>query len=220
MQIETTLHFLKKLAGNNHKDWFHENKTLYEEAKAEFATMVTHLIYGLKGIDESVDVEHAKECMFRINRDVRFSNNKDPYKTNMGAFMSKGGRKSIYAGYYIHLEPEQSFIGGGIYMPCGPELLKIRNFIYQNSQEFRAIIEAPRFKKYFNGIIGDQLKTAPKGFDKTFKDIDLLRYKHYAVTHPVDDDFWLKENAVEYMLDAFKELNVMNQFLNEALEDA
>ena len=118
MLQHSTLKFLKELKKNNHKTWFDENRKSFETAKADYADLVNEVIKGLGKKDASIASLTAKECVFRINRDVRFSKNKDPYKTNMGMYLSRGGKKSLFSGYYFHLEPGgKSFAAGGLWMP-------------------------------------------------------------------------------------------------------
>ena len=122
----STLQFLKTIKKNNNKEWFDKNRTKYENAKQDYLAFVTEVLLGLKLKDKTLQLLEPKQCVFRINRDVRFSKNKDPYKTNFGASFSKGGKKIDCAGYYFHLEPGASFIAGGYWMPMAPELKKIR----------------------------------------------------------------------------------------------
>lgn len=217
MNSKNILGFLKDLKVNNNRDWFKINEMRYQLAKNEFEDFIEEVIPALKKIDKEIDVLYAKECVFRIFKDVRFSKDKNPYKTNFGAFIAKGGRKSKYAGYYIHLEPGKSFIGGGIYMPEAPELKAIREKIYNNAGQFKKIINSHSFKKYFREIYGEKLKTAPKGFPKDFGDIDLLKFKHYAVTSEVKDSFWNSKNLLPGLSEIFKAQLPFNQFLNSAI---
>jgi len=140
---------------------------------------------------------------YQMPNDFRFSKNKEPYKTHFGAFIAKGGRKSPYAGYYIHFEPDNSFVGGGIYQP-EPKLLKsIRTQIFKDVETYKDIINNAEFKKYFPEIFGEKLKTAPRGFPKDFADIDLLNNKHYAVSYGVNNSFWFNKNLIENISDIF-----------------
>jgi len=218
MNVKICLDFLKQLGKNNNREWFHANKPLYQEAKAEFELFINILIPRLKDVDSSIDVFHAKECTFRIFKDVRFSKDKSPYKTNFGAFISRGGRKSPFAGYYVHLEPNASFIGGGSYMPQAPQLKAIRADIVTNVEKYKKIISKAAFKKYFPEVYGEKLKTAPRGFDKTWPDIDLVRNKHYAVVHHVPDSFWFSGSTQDEIIKAFKVQVAFNDFLNGAIQ--
>ncbi|MBN1639483.1 MAG: DUF2461 domain-containing protein [Ignavibacteriales bacterium] len=218
MDFKKIIQFLSDLNKNNNKDWFQSNKASYQYAKDEFEQFIDILIPLLKEVDEDIDVESSKECIFRIFRDVRFSKNKSPYKTNFGALIAKGGRKSKHAGYYLHIEPNKSFIGGGIYMPPSEILIAIRTHIYENIKDFNAIIHKKSFKKYFPEIYGEKLITAPKGFPKDFKYIELLKHKHYAVTYDVKDSFWLSPDLFEKIIYVFHEQYKFNHFLNQAIK--
>jgi uncharacterized protein (TIGR02453 family) len=217
MDLKKILDFLKDLQNNNNRDWFKENNERYQTAKSEFAVFIDSFIPQLKEFDDDINVNSSKECVFRIFRDIRFSKNKDPYKTNFGAYIAKGGRKSPYAGYYIHVEPGKSFAGGGIYMPQPPVLRSVRNEIYENIDLFKGILNDQIFKKYFKEIHGEKLNSAPRGFPKDFEDIELLKHKHYAVIHNVKDSFWNSKQVFEKLVDIFKAQYQFNQFLNTAV---
>ena len=220
MALEKTLAFLNQLKDNNNRPWFQEHKANYSEAKNQFDGFVNRLIPLVKGIDAGLDLSDAKACTFRIYRDVRFAKDKSPYKINFGAFIARGGRKSPFAGYYLHCEPGGSFVGGGAHMPASRFLRAIRTRIYENTDEFKAIIEASEFKKYFKEIYGEKLKTTPRGFPKDFAEIDLLRHKHYSLAHTIADDFWTAEDAVDRILDIFSAQYPFNTFINTAVEKA
>ncbi len=217
MNLNLIIDFLIDLQFNNNRNWFKENNERYLKAKGEFEQFIDLLIPELKQLDDSIDISSSKESIFRIFRDVRFSKNKEPYKTNFGAFLAKGGRKSSYAGYYIHIEPDRSFVGGGIYMPEPRILHSIRTEVYENIEEFKRIINNQNFKKYYSEIYGDKLKMSPKGFPKNFPDIDLLKYKHYAVTYTVNNSFWSGKEVIETLMDVFRAQYPFNQFLNRAV---
>ncbi|MBN2614830.1 MAG: DUF2461 domain-containing protein [Bacteroidales bacterium] len=218
MNLKTSFEFLIDLRFNNNRNWFNENKDRYVEAKAEFDSLIDAIIPRLKTIDPSITVTSSKECVFRIYRDVRFSKNKEPYKINFGALMGNGGKKSPFAGYYLHFQPDGSFVGGGIYQPDGPTIKALREGIYSNVDEFKALINKPEFKKLFPEIHGEKLKTAPKGFPKDFADIELLKHKHYAVLHDMPNEDWFKDDVVEKILDVYKVQSGYNRFLNRLLE--
>ena len=212
------LDFLKELANNNTREWFHANKKRYQLIRKEYEQFVAHLIGEIATFDESVKNLHPKDCIFRINRDIRFSNDKSPYKTNFGAYITPGGRKAGFAGYYFHVEPGNSFVAGGIYRPPADRLKAIRTEIYENTGDFKEIIEDPDFKEEFGSIYSDEkLKTAPKGFPKDFEDIELLNYKDYTVLKPLTDDMLTSDELVEEVIRAYQTLYPFNQFLNEAI---
>jgi uncharacterized protein (TIGR02453 family) len=218
MNLQKSLEFMMELEVNNDRNWFKDNDQKYRIAKASFESFIDELIPPLKKMDGTIDIENSKPCMFRIFRDVRFSKNKAPYKTNFGAFIAKGGRKSNFAGYYVHLQPEQSFLGGGVYMPEAPYLKAIRTSIFKDPARFKSIISNTDFKTTFGDVYGEKLKTAPKGFPKDFPDIDLLKNKHYVVTHPVANEFWLGDDPVNAALAIFKKQFEFNQYLNEVID--
>jgi uncharacterized protein (TIGR02453 family) len=217
MNLEIVFEFLIELEKNNNREWFKENKEFYQNAKLKFEKFIDYLIPQLRKIDTDIDVTSSKQAIFRIFRDIRFSKNKTPYKTNFGAFISEGGRKSLNAGYYIHLEPENSFIGGGVYMPQSKILKSIREEIFENPEIYKKIINNNKFKKYFPEIYGEKLKTAPRGFPKDFKDIELLRNKHFAVAFHVENSYF-NEKTIEKILNVFKVQYKFNNYLNNIIK--
>ena len=219
MDFQLIFDFLARLQVYNDRNWFNENKDLYKEARAEFETFVNALIPPLCQLDPSIGTPTADECMFRIYRDVRFSNNKLPYKTHFSAFIANGGRKTRFAGYYIHIEPGDCFASGGIYMPEARELNAIRNAIFHRPDEFREILDNKTFKKYFNGLWAeDKLKNPPKGFPKDFKEIDALKNKHFTTGHALANEFFLEDNVMGRLMKIFEAQYPLNAFLNSAVK--
>lgn len=219
MTLIKTYSFLKEISQNNNREWYDANKKKYQEAKKEFDFFVEKLIPALKAVDSKIDVSFAKECTFRIHRDVRFSKNKLPFKTNFGAYINRGGKKSNYAGFYVHIEPENSFVGGGLYMPQAQTLKIIRNEITYTAGELRKIIAKPEFKATFGSLQGEKLKTAPRGYPKDHKDIDLLRFKSFFVAHKLDDNQILDENLISKIEQVCKIMFPLNDYFNNALDD-
>lgn len=215
--MKKSLSFISDLKKNNHKEWFHANRSRYEEAKGEFLAFIDKLIVEIQAFDPSVGSIDAKSAIFRINRDIRFSKDKSPYKTNFGAFIVPGGKKSGNAGYYFHLDPEGSFAGGGVYHPMPDILKKIRNEIYENAEEFKEIIEGKEFSKYFGDMYDDRLKTPPKGFPKDFEHIDLLKYKSYIVSRNFDYKTVTGGSLAVETIKAFRLMYPLNKFINFAL---
>lgn len=210
--------FLEDLKKNNDREWFHAHKKTYDASRKNVEAFINKLIPSLRKFDETIDMITAKDCMFRIYRDIRFSPDKSPYKTNIGAYIARGGRKSQFAGYYVHVEPGSSFLAGGIYMPDSEVLKKIREEIYYNVDEFKAIINNTTFRKYFGEIHDEnKLKNPPKGFDKEWPDIDLLKFKSYAVMHPVADEKLQSADSLSYAEETFKTLHAFNNFFNRIL---
>ncbi|MDP4210633.1 MAG: DUF2461 domain-containing protein [Bacteroidota bacterium] len=219
--LEKSIAFLTILKENNYKEWFHENKPLYDEARKEFEVFTGKLIEGTNLIDKEIGFPAPKDCIFRIFRDVRFSPDKTPYKTNFGTFLAKGGnRKSEYGGYYVHLEPGNCMVGGGIWMPQ-PDILKaVREEIYHNIDEFLAILANPEFKKHFGELDTDySLKTAPKDYPKDWPYIHLLKLKCFTVSQMVPNDFVTSSDFLAEVLAAFKTMQPLNQFFNRVIED-
>lgn len=215
--MQTIIDFLSQLEKNNNRDWFNANKPSYQIAKSDFEIFVNNLIPQIHKFDPTIGSITAKECVFRIYRDVRFSKDKSPYKTNMGGFIAKGGRKAGTAGYYIHLDMNQSFIAGGMYMPPSDALKKVRQEIMYNIEEFKSIIQNSSFQKTFGQIEGEKLKRPPKDFPADFADIDLLKFKSYTVLHSIDTKVILDPNFETYTSQVFKKMHPLNAFLNKAI---
>ena len=207
--------FLKELKDNNNREWFQLNKDRYNEARLAFESFINELIPQIRAFDPLVDMITAKDCVFRIYRDVRFSKDKAPYKTNMGAYIARGGKGSQMAGYYVHFEPGASMLAGGLYMPQAEILKKVREEIFYQADDFKKIIYNKDFVKFF-GEIDDpgKLKNPPKGYSKEFPDIELLKYRSYAVMHPVSDNVALKEGFLEYAISVLRTLYPLNDWFN------
>jgi uncharacterized protein (TIGR02453 family) len=221
MNLKQTLEFLSDLKANNNRDWFQQNKKRYDAAKASMLSLLERLIPEIAKFDPTVAHISPKDCIFRIYRDVRFSNDKLPYKTNIGAFVSKTGRKGNHPGYYIHFEPEQSFLAGGLYMPP-PELLKaVRNDILFNADEFKSIINHPDFLKYFSQLDDfDKLSRPPKGFATGWPDVELVKYRSYVVTHNLNEQNLLSEEPDAIILSVFRAMLGLNHFLHNAKQNS
>jgi uncharacterized protein (TIGR02453 family) len=213
------LAFLHALKENNSREWFHANKPWYQQAKNEFDIVTTQLIALVNTIDPEVGLPSVNDCTFRIFRDTRFSNNKEPYKNNFGAYVNRGGKKSPFAGYYLHLEPGGCFLAGGIYLPEPKVLNAVRQEIYHLTDEFKEIIHHPDFISTFGQIEGEKLKTAPKGYDKEWPDIDLLRYKSYSLMHYVGEDEVTSPHFADKLQLVFGRMKPMNDFINRVVAD-
>jgi len=211
-----TLQFLADLKDNNNREWFEVNRKRYETAKKDVEHLTQALLLEVAKYQEGVADLPPKKCIFRIHRDVRFSKNKAPYKTNMGLHIVKDGKKSGNAGFYLHIEPNNCFLGGGMYMPPSPTLKKIRQEIDYNTAEFRAILAEKNFCENYGKLGGSQLKTAPKGYPRDHPAIDLLRHKDFVAMKSIDDDTLLAEDFVTWAAEAFKAMKPLNDFLNRA----
>jgi uncharacterized protein (TIGR02453 family) len=218
-----TLKFLKDLKKNNNREWFEKNRKSYEAAKEDFALLIDAVIASFGKKDESIASLTAKECVYRINRDVRFSKNKAPYKSNMAASLISGGKKSILAGYYFHFEPGgKSFVGGGRYM-VEPDLLKkIRQEIDYSWTEFSKIIKHKKFAAYYGDLVkgeGMSLSREPKGYEKDNPAIDYIKLKSWVATAPLTDADLTGKDLVKKITAAFETLQPMIVFLNRALSE-
>jgi len=218
----TTLSFLKSLKKNNNKVWFDQNREKYITAKNEFETFISDLLQKMALFDSDLKELEPKQCTFRINRDIRFSKNKTPYKINLSASFNKGGKKSVYAGYYFHLQPEgNSFIGGGLWMPESADLKKIRQEIDYCFPEFKKIIHAPTFRKHYKELERDEkqmLINVPKGYDKENPAADFLKMKSIIATRDLSDADVLNPDVVNETIKSFKALMPLIKFINRALE--
>ena len=214
-----TVKFLKALKKNNSKEWFDQNRKGYEHAKENYLDFVGEILGRMKKIDTSLTDLEPKQCVFRINRDVRFSKNKEPYKTNMGASFSKGGKKVQCAGYYFHLEPGASFIGGGFWMPMAPELNKIRQEIDYGFEEFNKIINKKKFKTSFGSLSeNEKLTRPPKGYEAENPAIELLKLKSFVVMTEVTDAELTSKELVNKVVDHFETMMPLIDFLNKAID--
>lgn len=214
--------FLAALKENNNKEWFDSNRGWYQKSKKTYEAFVSKLIPEIQKFDREVGPLETKECTFRIFRDVRFSPDKTPYKSHMGAYISKGGRKSVLAGYYFHMEPGNSVLAGGIWAPEAAVLKAIRNEIYGLTDEFMSIVENKNFKKHFGNFDTDMgvLRSAPKDFPKDFPYINYLKHKSYTVSKSIPDVLFNDEKAlISECVTVFKELQPLNAFLNRAVNE-
>ena len=219
---ENILPFLTEIKINNNKTWFDKNRDRYQKAVHDYTRFIDEIIERISHTDPLLTGTQAKNCVYRIFRDVRFSNDKTPYKNHLGANMAPGSRNSKLSSFYIQIEPGgNSFCGGGMFIMDAPILKALRNEFYLVPEELVEIMEAPGFKKYFGGLWDwGKLKTAPKGFDKDFKYIDLLKYKHYVVSHQLADDLLLKDDLLDYLFEVHRALYPLNRLLNSIVEDA
>ena len=215
-----TLKFLAALKKNNNKAWFDAHRPQYEAAKIDFANFIQLVIDDLQRTDTTLSGLTSKDCLFRINRDVRFSNDKTPYKSNMGASIKRGGRKSGFAGYYFHLEPGASFVGGGLWMPDALSIKAMRQEIDYNWDEFKNILSGPTFKKIYNDLYkgADQsLMTVPKGYKKDNPALPYLRLKSFIAETPLDDEELTKASLHKKTVAAFKALIPFLNFINRTV---
>ncbi len=214
----STLAFLKALKRNNNREWFEKNRGKYELAKSDVDTFAAALLKELTKINPALGSLEVKNCVFRIYRDVRFSKNKLPYKTHMGAYFAEGGKKSDKAGFYIQVEPGSGFIAGGCWMPEAPQLKAIRQEIDYNFAEFDQILQAKPFRKLFDELSDTRLKTTPKGYESTNPAIDHLRQTSFIVETSLDDKDFVNKNLVKKCATVYSAMMPFIKFINTASE--
>jgi uncharacterized protein (TIGR02453 family) len=218
--LKPALDFLSQLKAHNHKAWFDAHRAEYDLARRRFEDFIESVIDEFRPVEDFENLT-PKDCLFRINRDVRFSADKSPYKINFGASLALGGKHSRRTPYYIHLQPgDQSLLAGGLYLPTAEQLGKVRAAIAANSTPLRKVLCAKTFVQYF-GVVTDEtegrLKTAPKGYDRDHPDIDLLQFKQWAVMHPLTDKQVRSPDLLPYTIQVFTALKPLNDWLNSIL---
>ena len=221
MLQSSTLKFVRDLKKNNNKPWFDAHRNQYEEARKDFAGFIQSVIGKHGSNDPSIKTLVAKDCMFRINRDIRFSKDKTPYKSNFGASINKGGKKSMLAGYYFHLEPGRSFAGGGVWMPMPDDLKKLRQEIDYNLADFKKIITSKKFKSVYGDLDRSAeylLSRVPKGYEPGNPAAEYLKLKSYITMISMKDVDLTSKNLVKNTVTAFEALKPLIIFLNHAIE--
>lgn len=214
---KSTLEFLNDLKNNNNRDWFLLNKSRYLEAKENYESFVQQLLNEIIVLEPIMKGLEVKSCVYRINRDIRFSNDKAPYKSHLGAFIVKGGKQNgdKYAGYYFHIEPgNHNMIAGGAYIPPAAWLASIREKIDDEGDKLLKILNTKDFKNTFGELEGERLKTAPKGYPKDHKYIEYLRMKSFLVEKTITDKDVITEKCFSTVLNAIKVMKPLNDFLN------
>lgn len=215
-----TIKFLKDLKKNNNRAWFEKHKDAYLDVKKDIEGFTQSVIDGMGKIDADIALLQPKDCVFRIYRDVRFSKDKSPYKTNIGASFNKGGKKAPTAGYYFHCEPGQNMVGGGLWMPMPPQLAKVRQEIDYNFDEWKKIINHRNFKKIFPaGVDGiETLSRPPKGYEETNPAIGFLKMKCFIVSGDLTDTQLQSKTLLKEVLKTFETMKDFIDFLNRAME--
>ncbi len=217
-----TLQFLKKLAKNNNKPWFDLHRKEYEAARKDFEGFIQSVINTFGKSDAAIAPLVAKQCLFRINRDIRFSKNKTPYKKNFAASINRGGKKSVFAGYYFHLEPGNSFVGGGIWMPMPAETQKVRQEIDYCWPEFKKIITAKKFTTIYGNLDNEPeitLVNVPKGYAKDNPAAQYLKLKSWIAMQAIDDTDMHSTGLLKQTVAAFSAIQPLIYFLNRAIEE-
>ncbi|MDE6010355.1 MAG: DUF2461 domain-containing protein [Muribaculaceae bacterium] len=218
--MKQILDFLKELSANNNREWFNANKERYLEVKGKVEALTESLINSLAEIEpEAVRLTPA-DCLYRIYRDTRFSSDKTPYKTHIGIYINpRGGKKSEFCGYYVHIEPGDCLVAGGAWFPEMPLLKEYRREIYNNIDEYLDIINDPEFAAHFRPYMQEPLKTAPKGFPKDWPHIDLLKPRSIVVASRMTDRQFAAPGLTAKLTDLFRILKPYNDFFNFTLEE-
>lgn len=211
----STFAFLNKLHKNNNREWFQEHKEEYTTAHEDMIAFADELLMEMQKHD-LIETISGKKSLYRIYRDVRFSKNKAPYKAHFaGSF--KRATKALRGGYYFHIKKGESFLAGGFWGPDSKDLKHIRQQLAQNPDELREIINTTNFKKYFGELIGDRVKTAPKGFKKDDPAIDLLRYKQFILQHNFSDEEVLSDDFPQKIAAIFQEMRPFLDYMSDIL---
>ncbi|MFY8190779.1 MAG: DUF2461 domain-containing protein [Bacteroidia bacterium] len=218
MNFKLLLSFLQELSENNSKEWFDDNRKTYESLRKEWIQFAALAIAEVGKFDKEIALLEPKQCIFRINRDIRFSKNKDPYKTNFGLSLSKGGKKDDFCGYYLHVQPGASFLAGGSYMPMPPKLAAIRQEIDYNAAEFLAIVEHKTFLNAFGKLSGESLQRPPKGYEASNPMIDYLKHKSFIVEHKLSNKDLLHPQFLANISRHFNTMAPLTQFIYKAME--
>ncbi|GAA3581051.1 DUF2461 domain-containing protein [Snuella lapsa] len=209
---KTALDFFKNLEKNNNRDWFNDHKKEFKTIEAQVKQVYNVVMELLRKHD---DIDKLK--MFRIYRDVRFSKNKLPYKTHFGGAFHRT-KPQLRGGYYLHIQPNnESFIATGFWEPAKEDLFHIRKEFEMDDQEIRDIINEPQFKSIWGDFVGDEVKTAPKGFSKDHKAIDLIKKKQYIFVKKFTDKEVLDANFITKVDEAFKAIRPYFDYMSDVL---
>ena len=220
MLSKETLLFLEDLKANNNREWFLANKKRYESYKEDYHQLIRDLLEIMKPQDASLAMLEVKNCTFRVNRDIRFSKDKSPYKTHMGIWLRSGSLHSEAPGYYVHIEKDASFVGGGLYCPMPEQIQKIRkelNFFYEDLQ---SILNDDSFKSTYGNLNREDnstLKNPPKGYEKDNPAIEYLKLKSYTATRKMNNSDLTKNDFAQVISQKLLTLKPLNEFINRAL---
>ncbi len=212
------LKFFRGLKKNNSKAWFDANKKVYEaEVKKPFAAFVEEIITRIRAEDPTLTTG-AKEAIFRLNRDIRFSKDKAPYKTHMAANISAGGRKNYeLPGFYLQFGPDQVMLGGGAYMLENETIYKVRKAIVKNLDTFAALLKDKNFKQKFGTLQGEQNKVLPAEFKEYAAQQPLVANKQFYYMAELEAETILKKNLPELVMQHYHAGKALNEFLKQAM---
>jgi uncharacterized protein (TIGR02453 family) len=220
MLSKDTLQFLDDLKANNNRDWFLDQKKRYDAFKKDYHQLVADFLDAMKPLDPSLEMLEVKNCTFRINRDIRFSKDKSPYKSHFGVWISSGVKGQNRSGYYVHIENGASFIAGGLYCPEASDLKKMRKEIAYFHDDLEEILKEKTFKTVFQDFDRNEkntLKNPPRGYEKDHPAIELLKLKSFESSHKFDISEVTKKDFVATMSKKLIALKPLNDFINRAL---
>ncbi|MGL2964309.1 DUF2461 domain-containing protein [Flavobacterium sp. RSB2_4_14] len=221
MISKEALQFLEDLIANNNTEWMHANKKRYDNYKKDYHNFIASILAEMKPLDKSLEPLEVKNCTFRINRDIRFSKDKSPYKTNMGVWLTQNKFRKNSPGYYIHFEKGNSFIAGGVWCPEPNELKQIRKEIAFFYDDLESIVANKTFKSEFKQLSREEnnmLKKAPKDFDPNHPAIEYLKLKSFTASQKIEDKLFTEKDFSKIIAQKLIALKPLNDFLNRALE--
>lgn len=213
--IPSNIEFLKLLKKNNNREWFSKNKDKYLKEHENIIAFADELLLAMQKHDD-IETPSGKASLHRIYRDTRFSKDKTPYKNNWSGSFSRATKK-LRGGYYFHIEPGNSFAGGGFWAPNPPDLKRIREEINYDAKPLRAILKSKTFINTFGSLEGEQVQTAPKGYPSNHPDIDLLRYKQFLISKSFTDKEVLSDNFLKELNQTFKNMRPFFDYMSEVL---
>ena len=230
MDTQLILSFLRNVAANNNRPWFHEHKAEYDAARASFEDGIAKAIAKIATFDDSIAHITVRDATYRFYRDTRFSPDKSPYKRHLGAYIASHGKKALHGGYYIHLEPDSCMVACGNYWLPTNILTSCRNEIMANEAEWLRCVENKDFLKYYGastdatwedkqGFGLEKLKTCPAGFPRDYRYVNYLRMKDYCCWHRVADDFFEGGKWIDRMVSMLKAAKPMMDFMNAVIDD-
>ncbi len=215
--LQVSLDFLADLGVNNNREWFNENRPRYEQARTAFEMFVDNLLAELAR-SQDMGMVTARDCIMRIHRDLRFSRDKTPYRTNFGADIVAGGRKSGRLGYYIQLQPgDRSFVAGGLYEPSPDQLARFRQAVARDASGLKKIVKSRGFVRNFGAIQGERLSRAPQGYSPDHPEIELLRLKQVLVMHPLTDREVVSPDMLKKTLAVCRAMRPFIDYMNNVI---
>jgi uncharacterized protein (TIGR02453 family) len=218
MDTKALIKFLEQLGKNNNKEWFDAHKKEYETLRKDWIQFVSELIPAFGAFDPTLLHLEPKDCLFRINRDVRFSKDKSPYKTNFGSSLNAGGKKAEFFGYYLHIEPKGCFMAGGAYGPSPASLAAIRQEIDYNAKEFHSIVTHKSFIKHFGSLTGETLVRPPKGYEVDNPSIGYLKHKSFLAQRSLSMEEVTSTKLIAQLVQTGQAMKPLIDFLNRAVK--